>query len=66
MRGGQSAAAGAFGEEVDGVPVPADAGAVELLAGAWGAAEPPPSVAGVAAAALEDDAAVAAGRLSVL
>jgi hypothetical protein len=64
----QSAAAGAFGEEVDDVPVPPDAGAgaVELLAGAWGADEPPPSVAGVAAAALDDDAAVVAERLSVL
>jgi hypothetical protein len=66
--GGQSADAGAFGEEVDGVPVPPDAGAgaVELLAGAGGADEPPPSVAGVAAAALGAAAAVVAERLSVL
>jgi hypothetical protein len=66
--GGQSAAALAFGEEVDDVPVPPDAGAgvVELLAGAGGAVEPAPSVAGVAAGALDDDGAVVAGRLSVL
>jgi hypothetical protein len=58
----------AFGEEVDDVPVPpdADAGVVELLAGAGGAVEPPLSVAGVAAAGLDDADAVAAGRLSVL
>jgi hypothetical protein len=58
----------AFGEEVDDVPVPPDAGAgvVELLAGAGGAVEPPPSVAGVAAAGLDDEGAVVAVRLSVL
>jgi hypothetical protein len=66
--GGQSAAALAFGEEVDDVPVPPDAGAgvVEVLAGAGGVVEPPPSVAGVAAAGLDDAGAVAAVRLSVL